>query len=587
MSQFLKDLSIRIKILGPVAVLGVMLIIVGAMGVLGTTSIMHESNDIAENYITGIEKTGEISSSYQSLRRVAFAHIVASNSKNTELMGNLEKEGQELRAAVGEAAEAYKKAVRVDVQQQAVEKKFEKDFDAYMQVWDAILAASGKGDTATASQKANTELREKGSAITESLDAMSESLTKGVEVAVSSQEKTFKSSRLTIYICIGIGMLVLAFTVWVSWVWCCKRLININKQLRDIIKSIEEGRGDLTKRVQSFCTDEIATLSAGINVFIETLHKIMGQINVSSTQLGDIVKLVSEKVDTTNDNSVDISTAMENLSASMEEVSSTVEGIKDNVGIADSNIAELAGESHKLYDYANQMQERARAMEQEAVENSKTTSEVVDGIVESLKRAIEDSKSVEKVNSLTDEILNISSQTNLLSLNASIEAARAGDAGRGFAVVADEISQLANSSREAASNIQAINNMIVKAVNELIQSSDDMVKYITENILPDYENFVKAGRQYNDDAVHVNETVTMFNNMSDKLKEMMENITSAITEIASTVDESADSVSNVAANTNGLVRDIGEIASAMDDNKQVAGSLEEEADRFINLDVTA
>ncbi len=586
MSQFLKDLSIRIKILGPVAVLGVMLIIVGAMGVLGTTSIMHESNDIAENYITGIEKTGEISSSYQSLRRVAFAHIVASNSKNTELMGNLEKEGQELRAAVGEAAEAYKKAVRVDVQQQAVE-KFEKDFDAYMQVWDAILAASGKGDTATASQKANTELREKGSAITESLDAMSESLTKGVEVAVSSQEKTFKSSRLTIYICIGIGMLVLAFTVWVSWVWCCKRLININKQLRDIIKSIEEGRGDLTKRVQSFCTDEIATLSAGINVFIETLHKIMGQINVSSTQLGDIVKLVSEKVDTTNDNSVDISTAMENLSASMEEVSSTVEGIKDNVGIADSNIAELAGESHKLYDYANQMQERARAMEQEAVENSKTTSEVVDGIVESLKRAIEDSKSVEKVNSLTDEILNISSQTNLLSLNASIEAARAGDAGRGFAVVADEISQLANSSREAASNIQAINNMIVKAVNELIQSSDDMVKYITENILPDYENFVKAGRQYNDDAVHVNETVTMFNNMSDKLKEMMENITSAITEIASTVDESADSVSNVAANTNGLVRDIGEIASAMDDNKQVAGSLEEEADRFINLDVTA
>lgn len=586
MSQFLKDLSIRIKILGPVAVLGVMLIIVGVMGIVGTTSIMHESNDISENYITGIEKTGEIGSTYQSLRRVAFAHIVASSSKNTELMGNLEKEGQELRAAIGEAAEAYKKAVRVDTQQQAIE-KFEKDFDAYMEVWDAILAASGKGDTATASQKANTELRERGSAITESLEAMNESLTKGVEIAVSSQEKTFKSSRLTIFICIGIGMLVLAFTVWVSWAWCCKRLININKQLRDIIKSIEEGRGDLTKRVQCFCVDEIATLSAGINVFIETLHKIMGQINVSSTQLGDIVKLVSEKVDTTNDNSVDISTAMENLSASMEEVSSTVEGIKDNVGIADSNIAELAGESHKLYDYANQMQERARAMEQEAVENSKTTSEVVDGIVESLKRAIEDSKSVEKVNSLTDEILNISSQTNLLSLNASIEAARAGDAGRGFAVVADEISQLANSSREAASNIQAINNMIVKAVNELIQSSDDMVKYITENILPDYENFVKAGRQYNDDAVHVNETVTMFNNMSDKLKEMMENITSAITEIASTVDESADSVSNVAANTNGLVKDIGEIASAMDDNKQVAGSLEEEADRFINLDVTA
>lgn len=584
MAQFLKDLSIRIKILVPVGLLGVMMICVGVMGIVSATNIMHESNEISENYITGLEYEGEMAGNYQSLRRVAFAHIVASNSGNTELMQKLEEEGKGLREQIESTVASYEKITRVDVQEQAVA-KFGTDFAAYMEVWDSILSLSGQGKIDDASNMANTELREKGTAITESLTTLKESLEQGVKIATDSQERTFKNSRLLIYIFIGIGVLVLAFTAWVSWVWCCKRLININKQLREIIKSIEEGRGDLTKRVQCFCVDEIATLSAGINVFIETLHKIMGQINSSSTQLGSIVNLVSEKVDTANSNSGDISSVMENLSASMEEISSTVVDIRASVETVDHNVIELADESQGLYDYANEMQNRAEELERGAAEKSRNTTEVVNGIVESLKIAIEDSKSVEKVNSLTDEILSIASQTNLLSLNASIEAARAGEAGRGFAVVADEISQLANSSREAAGNIQNINNMVVKAVNELIQSSDNMVKYINENILPDYENFVKTGRQYSDDAIRVNETVARFNDMSANLKQLVQNITNAVVEISSAVDESANGVTNAAMNTSDLAKGIGEIATAMSDNKEVAGTLEEEADRFINLDV--
>ena len=115
---------------------------------------------------------------------------------------------------------------------------------------------------------------------------------------------------------IGVGIfscLILIFVLWISWKWVCKRLININKQLHEVIDTIEAGRGDLTKRVQCFCTDEIGTLAAGINIFIETLHKIMGQINVSSSQLGSIVATVSDKVETANSNSVDISAVMEEL----------------------------------------------------------------------------------------------------------------------------------------------------------------------------------------------------------------------------------------------------------------------------------
>lgn len=130
---------------------------------------------------------------------------------------------------------------------------------------------------------------------------------------------------------------------------------------------------------------------------------------------------------------------------------------------------------------------------------------------------MEDSKSVEQVNGLTNEILNISSQTNLLALNASIEAARAGEAGKGFAVVADEIRQLADSSRETASNIQNINNMVTAAVKELIQNSDAMVSYINDNILPDYDGFVSSGKRYRDDASHVDEVAKRLQVETDRL----------------------------------------------------------------------
>jgi methyl-accepting chemotaxis protein len=286
-------------------------------------------------------------------------------------------------------------------------------------------------------------------------------------------------------------------------------------------------------------------------------------------------------VTTANTNVTDISAVMEQLSASMEEISSTVEEVKGSIGGADENISNLADSVEELHTYVGGMRQRADDLKHNANETKQNTSQVVDDIIVSLKQAIEESKSVEQVNSLTDEILGISSQTNLLALNASIEAARAGEAGKGFAVVADEISQLAESSRVAANNIQNINNMVVQAVNELIKNSDAMVKYITENILPDYEGFVHAGEQYSDDAEHVNELVSVFNQMSGDVKEQMHTVNVAVEGIDEAIEESASGVSTAAANTSALVKDIGSIDEAMEDSKQVAAILAEEAEQFV------
>lgn len=578
MAMFLKNLSIRLKILIPVAVLGILMLILGIVSFNSTNRIMKTSENITGNYVVRIEQIEDVTIAYQMLRRVAFAHIVEEDLKDKQ---SLEKEADELKAEITELCSQYEQGLSAEEEEAFA--KFKKDYESYLIIFDKILDHSSKRQKAEASQLASNDLREAGVALTEELDKLIEVNKDAMANAVSLLSKVYGSVTRTTIILIVCSVLVLLFVVWVCWTWVCKRLININAQLRDVIATIEAGEGDLTKRVQCFCTDEIGTLAAGINTFIETLQGIMGHINVSSDQLGTIVNLVSDKVSTANNNSYDISAVMEELSASMETISSTITDIKENVGVVDDNIIELSDASQGLYDYAAGMQERAEHLEKNAVDNKQNTSDIINAIIDKLKRAIESSKSVDRVNDLTDEILSISGQTNLLSLNASIEAARAGEAGRGFAVVADEISQLASSSREAANNIQTINNMVIEAVNELIDSADSIVKYINDNILPDYEGFVNAGKQYNEDAVHVNDIVTRFNDMSVNLKQLMGNITDSINGINTAVGESARGATNVAMNTSNLVKDISEIAEAMDDNREVAGTLTDEADRFINL----
>ena len=127
----------------------------------------------------------------------------------------------------------------------------------------------------------------------------------------------------------------------------------------------------------------------------------------------------------------------------------------------------------------------------------------VSNILTVLNEAIEDSQSVDQVNLLTKDILQISASTNIIALNASVEAARVGAAGKGFAVVAEEIRQLADSCGETANRIQEVNKIVTSAVHNLSKHSQDLVDYLSESILAEFQEFVNSGKQYKDDAAYI------------------------------------------------------------------------------------
>lgn len=571
--------SIRVKIVVPTFILAILLITSCVCNYASTAVMMNASNNISEKYAQNISNLGKLSASFESMQKIIYAHSIATTN-NTK--SKLNKQYKDEKKEVDEICVILEASMNEEGDQESIA-AFKASYAEYLTNYDEAMAYSDEGEAAMTAMIANTTLANLGNGISAEINDMIAINEQRMVEAIEAQNRAAESTHLVGLVLLVVGVAMTIFALLNTWFAITKPIIDINKKLEDIVKDIQEGKGDLTQRVVAKNRDEIGQMAESVNGFIEALQGIMLQIVDGTGKLDSVVNTVVTKVSKANDNSMDISSVMEELSAAMEEVSATITTVYSNTESADGEVVRLAASSDELLDYTNAMEKRAEKLESTAEENKKHTIEMVNEIIEKLQKAMEESRSVDKVNSLTSEILSIASQTNLLALNASIEAARAGEAGRGFSVVAGEISKLADSSRQAASNIQSITEMVIVAVNDLIKSSEAIMQYMNENILPDYDGFVAAGKQYNDDAAHVNETVLQFNRMAEEIKQVITGITDSMNSISIAVEESVNGIGNVAMSTNDLVADIGEIAEAMEDNRQVSGRLSGEADRFVKL----
>ncbi len=574
----LKDISVRMKIMGPVILIAILMIVISLVNNDGMRDIMTETRDISNDHAMSIMYIGDIAKDFENLQRIANAHILAPDDAT---MRKLEAEVDEAYADITEAMANYK--ALLDEEEKANFEETEAIFGEFEATLTQVITYSATNKDEDATALVNGTLTEIGDELTVIFNEMVAMNRVDMQEAIAESENTFNRARTISGVVLVIGLIFSLITIYLCIIELVKPIENMNHKLSEMVTAINNRQGDLTKRIAEEGKDEIGQLAKGIDTFIETLDNTMMQITNSSKELDTIVGQVTENVTSANSSSCDISAAMEQLSASMEEVSATAVNVNTNTGNVGENVKELAEASKELLAYADEMNARASELEKTAIENKDHTSEIIATIVAALNKAMEDAKSVDKVNDLTGEILSISSQTNMLSLNASIEAARAGEAGKGFAVVAEEIRQLADSSRETASNIQNINNMVISAVHELAKHSEGIVTYLNENVLPDYDRFVASGKQYRDDSIHVNEVVSQFNSMAGNLNTIVSEITDSIQTITTAVEESANAVTTAAVNTNELVDEISQISTQMESNNEIAGKLKSEADRFVSL----
>jgi methyl-accepting chemotaxis protein len=265
--------------------------------------------------------------------------------------------------------------------------------------------------------------------------------------------------------------------------------------------------------------DETGEMARAAQSMVESTRKTVQTILGESEHIDMSLDASEKNIVELNTSIEEVSATTEQISAQMEETAATMQEMNATSTDIESTVVSISNKAQEGLNSAKEIADRASSLKLSA----KTSQENANGIYletnKKLKDAIEQSKQIEKISILSDSIMQITSQTNLLSLNAAIEAARAGEAGKGFAVVADEIRQLAENSKDAVNEIQNVTKAVVSSVENLISSSQEVLSFIEQQVIKDYDSFVKTGEDYSNDSEFINGLVSDFSNSAINLKE--------------------------------------------------------------------
>ena len=570
-----KRLSLKYIILVPVIIIGIVSVVSNIVSLNSLKIVNNTATKIVEENLSNITSLSEIQKEAAAIHRLALSHIIASDFDSmVALVDSVRVEETKLDDMLNE----YSKNLPKD-DEQAFE-QFVNSYEGLKYEIANLLAYSGNSKKTAAYELANGAISDYSSDMDAQVEIMMNNAGTQSEIASAELAAKYNSARVRDVFIIILILVLMLVTLYGVFMLVIRKLNVATKEIKGIIKGIDNRQGDLTRRITILSNDEVADLGNGINTFMEKLQNIMKLIIANSQKLEEVVGEVQQNLHTSNDSAADLSAVTEELSATMQEIGESASVINQNAEAVLEKVVEIAGKSGDINEYSKGMKESADKLEADARTNMERTNLKVNEILTVLNQAIEDSKSVEQVNGLTNDILNISSQTNLLALNASIEATRAGDAGRGFAVVAEQIRQLADSSRETANRIQQINGIVTNAVHNLSDNADNLVSYMKESILPEFAAFVEGGAQYRENATYIENVMNEFTEKTDALKNEVDSIAESISNITHAIEEGAKGVNGAAQSTQTLVADMDNINEKMNENREIASALQKETDVF-------
>lgn len=326
--------------------------------------------------------------------------------------------------------------------------------------------------------------------------------------------------------------------------------------------------------------DEIGQISRSFMVMRDNIRGIIEEIDKASENISKNVIILKDVTNTVNENSTDNSATTEELSAGMDETAQTTNYINSNISSVEDKVSDI----NKLTDTSMELSEeillRAQKIEETINDKRVSTKNLWLHIKDSNEIAIEQAKAVNKINTLADVIMDIAGQTSMLALNASIEAARAGDAGKGFAVVATEISNLANQSSNTVQGITELVNEVNNAVERMTDSMNQTLEFFDSNINADYDAFATIGKQYSSDANIFEENTVSINQSINTLSNTIQDISKSIYGMNLTIKNSSIGIRDIAEKTSDIVTKTNETYTVVEESVSYSEKLKNIVSKF-------
>lgn len=358
---------------------------------------------------------------------------------------------------------------------------------------------------------------------------------------------------------IGIVVAVMAATVMAI------RMKRNFTKVNDKILEVASDDGDLTKVLDITSGDELEVIGNSLNSLLmktgNTVREIKHGADNIGSKMGDINTHVSGSVSRITE----INDAVQSIVASSQEIAAAVGTAGSQVDYVYDDIRNIVDIVSSNTDSLREINVSSKELNDTAKSSSTKIFDNTEAMSKNLQEEKEKADTVLQIKELSDAILRISNQTNLLALNASIEAARAGEAGRGFAVVATEIGELANSTNDAANEIQKMSNDVVDAIQGLNGLADRMLLLLREEITADYAMFDDISRNFAVKSDDIRESMEELQQKTEQYEKSLEKIKDAILSVGAASEE----------NSSEIIR-VSEVLSSMDaDMKNIGTSTEE------------
>ena len=452
-------MTIKLRLIVLVSIALLSLFAVGALGLIQLRKLDASVAHITSNEVPRLVNAKTFAGRYQELRGIIFRHIADPDSaRKRTLDEQLQRKGREfdedLARAIADAdSEEATRALE----------EFRKTVKAYLIVGETALARSRQNQTEAAMELASSPFIEDAAILTGQLaDQLSADATTALNATQQASAEAYRTSfRLLLGIVLAALVVMMGFGLTLG-----RSIMSPLQAMRRTVMTIGETL-DLTRRVGSRSNDEIGQTVQAFDAMIEALQRSFNDLARNAEDVGRAAGVLRVNANEFSGSSVAQADAATQMAAGVEEMTVSID-----------HVAERAEDAAKLSTEAGNRAAEGVAVVQSTIDDLGMIAEEVNGTAESVHNLQQETT---RISTVTGVIGDVAAQTNLLALNAAIEAARAGEQGRGFAVVADEVRKLAARTAESAAEITGIVAAIEQGANDVVKRMQQAVHTVQQS----------------------------------------------------------------------------------------------------------